>query len=185
MTPGGSTGRQRPFGPRGSGPGSPDGKIENLEVDRPLSPQESYAQGFRDGATAQPDRELIAVVEVPLDAVRSGDTIVGEDGEHYHVVRSGRMPESSGVSVDGVPAPGWIVTLVCGTYRDVHTLDHDERVRVLVPVTLADALTVARAGLPGARPIATRGDPGGTFDGDQPWRDEITRELANRPRSAG
>jgi hypothetical protein len=91
-----------------------------------------------------------------------------------------------GAQPEGTPARGWIVTLVCGTYREVHTLDHDARVRVLVPVTVADALIVSRNGLPGCRLIATRADPGpvgsaSTFDGDLPWRSEV----AGIPRPAG
>jgi hypothetical protein len=170
--------RERPFGPR---------KIEKLEVDTPVSTQraraEGYAEGFRAGAEAQPDRELYAFVEVPWSSIRAEDTIMGEDGGMYHVVRSGRMPVSGGASVDGLPEPGWIVTLVCGTYRDVTCLDHDTRVSVLVPVALADALTVAHAGLPGSRLIATRPDPGGQFEGDLPWR--VALGTDGLPRPAG
>jgi hypothetical protein len=169
--------RQRPFGRRAP-------KIDELEIDAPVSTDPvcegfyragrdaGYAEGFRDGAAAQPDRELWAFVEVPWSSIRTEDTIMGDDGAHYHVVRSGALPRSGASGVSGEPdAPaGWIVTLVCGTYRDVHTLDHDHRVRVLVPVALADALVACHAGLPGSRLIATRGDPGGGFDGDLPWR---------------
>ena len=161
--------RQRPFGPRGV----PVGRVRDAEAGGwAAGYAEGYAQGFRDGAAAQPDRELLAFVEVPWSSVRTEDTVKGDDGAHYHVVRSGAVPRS-GVSDDASSAGGWIVTLVCGTYRDVHTVDHDQRVRVLVPVTLADALVVARAGLPGARLIATRADPDGGFDGDLPWRTEV------------
>ena len=161
--------RQRPFGPRGV----PVGRVRDAEAGGwAAGYAEGYAQGFRDGAAAQPDRELLTFVEVPWSSVRTEDTVKGDDGAHYHVVRSGAVPRS-GVSDDASSADGWIVTLVCGTYRDVHTVDHDQRVRVLVPVTLADALVVARAGLPGARLIATRADPDGGFDGDLPWRTEV------------
>jgi hypothetical protein len=159
--------RQRPFGAR---PPEPAG----------------YAEGFRDGAAAQPDRALFALVEVPWSAVRSEDSIMGDDGAFYHVVRSGAVPRSgdrSGAPHGGTDPTdgGWIVTLVCGTYREVHELDHDARVRVLVPVTLADALIVSRAGLPGSRLIATRTDPNGGTDGDLPWRTEV----GGIPRPAG
>lgn len=160
--------RQRPFGPR-----SP-----STETDQHPEYTAGWRDGFAAGAQAQPDRELFALVEVPFDAIRAEDTIMGEDGALYHVVRSGRMPMTPGAAVDGAEAPGWIVTLVCGTYRDVITLDHDTRVRVLVPVGVADALIACHAGLPGSRLIATRGDPGGGFDGDQPWRVEIGPALA-------
>jgi len=161
--------RQRPFGPRGV----PVGRVRDAEAGGwAAGYAEGYAQGFRDGAAAQPDRELLAFVEVPWSSVRTEDTVKGDDGAHYHVVRSGAVPRS-GVSDDASSAAGWIVTLVCGTYRDVHTVDHDQRVRVLVPVNLADALVVAHAGLPGARLIATRADPDGGFDGDLPWRTEV------------
>ena len=159
--------RQRPFGPRA------ERDMRYVEGWR-SGYAEGYAAGFRDGAAAQPDRELWAFVEVPWSAIRTEDTIMGEDGAQYHVVRSGAVPRSgvgaSGVSGEPEAPAGWIVTLVCGTYRDVHTLDHDHRVRVLVPVALADALVACHAGLPGSRLIATRGDPGGGFDGDLPWR---------------
>lgn len=163
--------RQRPFGARRNGTRNP----QNSAPD--------YAQGFRDGASAQPDRELLALVEVPWSAVRAEDSIMGDDGALYHVVRSGAVPRSGGAPDGGTAESdgGWIVTLVCGTYREVHTLDHDARVRVLVPVTLADALIVSRDGLPGSRLIATRADPGGGFDGDLPWRVEV----AGIPRPAG
>jgi hypothetical protein len=163
--------RQRPFGRRWAD----DAAADDARL-------HGYAEGFRDGAAAQPDRELLALVEVPWSAVRSEDSIMGDDGALYHVVRSGAVPVSGAGSVTGEPgAGGWIVTLVCGTYREVHTLDHDARVRVLVPVALADALIVSRAGLPGARLIATRADPGGGFDGDLPWRTEV----GGIPRPAG
>jgi hypothetical protein len=145
-----------------------------------------YAEGFRDGAAAQPDRELFALVEVPWSAVRSEDSVRGDDDALYHVVRSGAVPRSGGPDASTSEADGgWIVTLVCGTYREVHQLDHDARVPVLVPVALADALIVSRAGLPGSRLIATRADPGSrdgsaTFDGDLPWRTEV-----GIPRPAG
>jgi hypothetical protein len=163
--------RQRPFGPRAPVVVPPDGD-EHPEYTA------GWRDGFAAGAAAQPDRELFAFVEVPWSSIRAEDTFQGEDGGMYHVVRSGRMPNAPGAAVDGSEVPGWIVTLVCGTYRDVITLDHDTRVRVLVPVTLADALIVSHAGLPGSRLIATRADPGGldgeaTFEGDQPWRVEI------------
>ena len=157
--------RRRPFGPRRIGEYA-----------------QGYAQGFRDGTTAQPDRELYALVDVAWSAVRTEDTIMGEDGALYHVVRSGAVPVSGAAAQpDGTPAAGWIVTLVCGTYRGVHELDHDARVRALVPVGLADALTVSRAGLPGARLIATRTGRDGGTDADPPWRVEIT----GLPRPAG
>ena len=107
---------------------------------------------------------------------------MGDDDVLYHVVRSGAVPVSGGgAQPDGTPGGGWIVTLVCGTYREVHQIDHDARVRVLVPVALADALIVSRDGLPGSRLIATRADPGGGFDGDLPWRVEV----GGIPRPAG
>ena len=107
---------------------------------------------------------------------------MGEDGAVYHVVRSGAVPVSGAGSVAGeLDRAGWIVTLVCGTYREVHELDHDARVRALVPVSLADALTVSRDGLPGCRLIATRTGPDGGTDGDLPWRVEV----AGLPRPAG
>lgn len=173
--------RQRPFGPRDNGTRN----ARNSATD-------DYAQGFRDGAAAQPDRELLALVEVPWSAVRAEDTIAGDDGALYHVVRSGAVPVSgAGSQPDGTPGGGWIVTLVCGTYREVHELDHDARVRVLVPVALADALIASRAGLPGCRLIATRADPGPVgsepvFDGDLPWRSHVgSRGAAGIPRPAG
>jgi len=160
--------RQRPFGPRGV----PVGRVRDAEAGGwAAGYAEGYAQGFRDGAAAQPDRELLTFVEVPWSSVRTEDTVKGDDGAHYHVVRSGAVPRS-GVSDDASSAGGWIVTLVCGTYRDVHTVDHDQRVRVLVPVTLADALVVARR-TAGRALIATRADPDGGFDGDLPWRTEV------------
>jgi len=168
--------RQRPFGARG---------IERRWADEAALDDarlHGYAEGFRDGAAAQPDRELFALVEVPWSAVRSEDSIMGDDDALYHVVRSGAVPVSGAGSSTGEPSTGgWIATLVCGTYREVHTLDHDARVRVLVPVTLADALIVSRAGLPGARLLATRTDPNGGTDGDLPWRTEI----GGIPRPAG
>lgn len=171
-----TSGRQRPFGPRGGTvPAVPD-ESEHPEWTA------GYAEGFRDGASAQPDRELFVLVEVPWSAVRTEDSIMGEDGALYHVVRSGAVPVSGGGSVAGeLSGGGWIVTLVCGTYREVHELDHDARVPALVPVALADALIASRDGLPGCRLIATRADPGGGFDGDLPWRVQV----AGIPRPAG
>ena len=163
--------RRRPFGARQNG-------TQNSQS----SVTDDYAQGFRDGAAAQPDRELYALVEVPWSAVRTEDSIMGEDGALYHVVRSGAVPVSGAAAQpDGTDGGGWIVTLVCGTYRGVHELDHDARVRALVPVGLADALIVSRDGLPGSRLIATRAGPDGGTDGDPPWRVEI----AGLPRPAG
>jgi hypothetical protein len=162
--------RQRPFGPNRAGP------VARVRDGEPGGWAAGYAEGFRDGAGAQPDRELFALIEVAWSAVRSEDSIMGDDGALYHVVRSGALP--------GGPAPadgGWIVTLVCGSYREVHQLDQDARVRVLVPVGLADALIVSRAGLPGCRLIATRTNPNGDPDPDLPWR----TELAGLPRPAG
>lgn len=152
--------RQRPFGPR---PVSADEATVHPEWSA------GYAEGFRDGAAAQPDRTCHVEVEVPWSSVRAEDTVIGDDGAHYHVVRSGRVPASGGDDPGG-----WIVTLVSGTYREVHCRDHDERVRVLMPVSHADALSVTRAAL-GGRLQATRADPGpvgsaATFDGDLPWR---------------
>jgi hypothetical protein len=163
--------RQRPFGPRA------ERDMRHVE-----SWRAGYDEGFRDGAAAQPDRELFALVEAPWSSVRTEDTVRGDDDALYHVVRSGAVPVSGAGPSAGEPdAGGWIVTLVCGTYREVHQLDHDARVPVLVPVALADALIVSRAGLPGSRLIATRADPGGGFDGDIPWRTEV----AGLPRPAG
>lgn len=178
--------RQRPFGP---GRTVDVGRVRDAEAG---GWAEGYAEGFRDGAAAQPDRELLALVEVPWSAVRTEDSIMGDDGALYHVVRSGAVPVSGsgsgggGAQPDGTSGGGWIVTLVCGTYREVHELDHDARVRVLVPVALADALITSRAGLPGCRLIATRADPGGTFDGDLPWRVEVgAGSPRGLPRPAG
>jgi hypothetical protein len=166
-----TSGRQRPFGPRSPVAVPPD---EDEHPEWTAGYGAGYAQGFREGAAAQPDRELWAFVEAPWSSIRAEDTIMGDDGAHYHVVRSGAVPRSggqvSGVSDEAQVPAGWIVTLVCGTYRDVHTLDHDHRVRVLVPVALADALVACHGAFPGSRLIATRGDPGGGFDGDLPWR---------------
>lgn len=163
--------RQRPYGPRGTGQGREHGRVRDAEAGGWAA---GYAQGFRDGVEAQPDRELYAVVEVPWSSVRAEDTVIGDDGAHYHVVRSGRVPASGGACGPAGSSTGWIVTLVSGTYREVHCRDHDERVRVLMPVSHADALSVTRAAL-GGRLIATRADPGPvgsetTFDGDLPWR---------------
>ena len=170
-----TSGRQRPFGARAPVT-VPAAQDEHPEWTA------GYAEGFRDGASAQPDRELFALVEVPWSAVRSEDSIAGDDGALYHVVRSGAVPVSGAASVTGESSPGgWIVTLVCGTYREVHELDHDARVRALLPVGLADALTVSRDGLPGCRLIATRTGPDGGTDGDLPWRVEV----AGLPRPAG
>ena len=188
--------RQRPFGPRVDPGESNRARVRDAEAGGWAA---GYAEGFRDGAAAQPDRELLALVEVPWSAVRTEDSVQGDDGALYHVVRSGAVPSSGGprsggessAQPDGTSGGGWIVTLVCGTYREVHQIDHDARVRVLVPVALADALIVSRAGLPGCRLIATRADPGPVgsvprFDGDLPWRTEVGMgSHRGVPRPAG
>jgi hypothetical protein len=138
--------RTRPFGPRSPG-----------------SYADGYDAGFRAGVAAQPPRELYAPVPVPWRVVRAQDVIEGEDGELYGVLRSGWTAGPDGQRVT------WALTLACGTYRELIEGGPDDPARVLVSVSLLDAVALTGAALD-ARLIATRTDPDGGTTGDLAWR---------------
>lgn len=104
--------------------------------------------------------DLLTAVPLPWRVVRAEDVIRGDDDELYSVVRSGSIGPGS-----------WGLTLACGNYRQTHEGEPDEPAAVLVPVNLADALTLTREQM-GAQMIASRTAPDGSADGDLMWRGE-------------
>ena len=124
---------------------------------------DGYAAGFAAGVAAQPPRELYAPVPVPWRRVRAQDVIEGEDRELYGVIRSGWTAGPDGQRVT------WALTLGCGTYRELIEGGPDDPARVLVSVSLLDAMALTGEQL-GAALIATRTDPDGGSTGDLPWR---------------
>lgn len=153
--------RVRPFGPRGYDAAR---LVDSQEIACTLPGWvEGYAAGFRAGVAAQPSRPLYAAVAVPWRRARAQDVIEGEDGELYGVLRSGWTAGPDGQRVT------WALTLACGSYRELIEGSPDDPCRVLVPVSLLDAVALTGAEL-GARLIATRTDPDGGDTGDLAWR---------------
>ncbi|HEY5880092.1 MAG TPA: hypothetical protein VIU11_14375 [Nakamurella sp.] len=131
---------------------------------RPFGPRSTYDAGYGDALAGLPEG-LHATVDIPWRAVRTGDTIVADDGAHLHVARSGWISHPREPGVRGE----WGLTLMQGNTRESYPGDPDDLAPVLVPVGTADAVRLTREQI-GAHVIATRANPDGTTDGDLLWR---------------